>query len=156
MLDGMNVDDTSDIRPGRAAALKHGVRSPLEKHGFTKQDVRDAARDLGLPNWDKPAAACLASRIPYGTQVTRDLLGRIEAAEAYVKSLGFTELRVRHHGDVARIEVPQSSFAAALRRHEELCGGLKSLGWTYVTLDLDGLRQGSMNEVLKRSAVTAP
>jgi pyridinium-3,5-biscarboxylic acid mononucleotide sulfurtransferase len=154
VLDGMNVDDTVDIRPGRAAALKHGVRSPLEKHGFTKQDVREAAKALGLRNWDKPAAACLASRIPYGTRVTTDLLARIESAEAYVKSLGFAELRVRHHGDVARIEVPTHALASALDKQHELCGGLKALGWTYVTLDLDGLRQGSMNEVLKRPAAT--
>lgn len=153
VLDGMNVDDTVDVRPGRAAAMKHGVLSPLEKFGFTKTDVRNAARELGLSNWDKPAAACLASRIPYGTQVTSELLGRIEAAEAYVKSLGFRELRVRHHGDVVRIELPISAHADALARHAELCGGLRALGWIYVTLDLDGLRQGSMNEVLKRSSV---
>ena len=152
VLDGMNVDDTSDVRPGRAAAMKHGVLSPLEKFGFTKKDVREAAKELGLSNWDKPAAACLASRVPYGTQVTSSLLARIEAAEAYVKSLGFPELRVRHHGDVARIELPADRLEDAVSRREELCGGVRALGWAYVTLDLDGLRQGSMNEVLKRSA----
>lgn len=149
VLDGMNAEDTLDIRPGRAAAKKHGVTSPLHELGFTKADVRAAARHLGLPNWDKPAAACLSSRIPYGTAVTSPLLARIEAAESFVRSLGFRELRVRHHGDIARLEVPASSFACALERQAELLGGLKSLGWTYVTLDLEGLSQGSMNKVLK-------
>ena len=150
VLDGMNADDTLDIRPGRAAAMKHGVRSPLHELGFSKAEVREAAKSLGLTNWDKPAAACLSSRIPYGTKVTRDLLARIEAAEAYVKALGFRELRVRHHGDIARIEVPVDSFQSVLTKQSELVGGLKSLGWLYVTLDLEGLRQGSMNEVLSR------
>ena len=151
VLDGMNAEDTADIRPGRAAALKHGVLSPLEKFGFTKQDVREAAKELGLSNWDKPAAACLASRIPYGTAVTHDLLGRVEAAEEFLKSLGFRELRVRHHGDVARVEIPLDALSSALALREKISGGLRALGWTYATLDLDGLRQGSMNEVLKRS-----
>jgi uncharacterized protein len=150
VLDGMNADDTLDIRPGRAAAAKHGVRSPLHDLGFTKEEVREAAKSLGLPTWDKPAAACLSSRIPYGTPVTADLLRRIEAAEAYVRGLGFLELRVRHHGDIARLEVPSAEFAAALSKQQELVGGLKALGWLYVTLDLEGLRTGSMNAVLGR------
>lgn len=148
ILDGMNADDTLDIRPGRAAATKHGVRSPLHELGFTKAEVRAVAKALGLPTWDKPAAACLSSRIPYGTPVTADLLQRIEAAEEFVRSLGFRELRVRHHGDVARVEVPVSEFAQVMSRHSELAGGLKVLGWLYVTLDLEGLRTGSMNEAL--------
>jgi len=150
VIDGMNADDTLDIRPGRAAAVKHGVRSPLHDLGFTKEEVREAAKFLGLPTWDKPAAACLSSRIPYGTPVTADLLRRIEAAEAYVRGLGFRELRVRHHGDVARLEVPSAEFAAAFSKRQELAGGLKALGWLYVTLDLEGLRTGSMNEALGR------
>jgi uncharacterized protein len=148
VLDGMNADDTLDMRPGRAAALKHGVRSPLNELGFTKEEVREAARLLGLRTWDKPAAACLSSRIPYGTPVTPPLLARIEAAEAYMRSLGFAELRVRHHGDIARIEVPVSQLERVTAQHTELCGGLKALGWLYITLDLEGLRQGSLNEVL--------
>jgi uncharacterized protein len=155
VLDGMNADDTMDIRPGRAAAMKHGVRSPLHDLGFTKADVREAAQSLGLPTWDKPAAACLSSRIPYGTPVTVELLHRIEAAEAYVRSLGFRELRVRHHGDVARLEIPAPEFAAALAQQQELVGGLKALGWLYVTLDLEGLRTGSMNEALKSRALNS-
>jgi uncharacterized protein len=148
VLDGMNADDTLDVRPGRAAAMKHGVRSLLNELGFTKEEVRTAARELGLEVWDKPAAACLSSRVPYGTPVTTDLLERIEAAEDYLHSLGFTEFRVRHHGDIARIEVPMEAFEKAVMQHTELVGGLKALGWLYVTLDLEGLRQGSMNEVL--------
>jgi uncharacterized protein len=151
-VDGMNADDTNDLRPGRAAAVKHGIRSPLHDLGFTKQDVRDAAKFLGLSNWDKPAAACLSSRVPYGTKVTSDLLARIEAAEAYLKSLGFHELRVRHHGDIARIEVPSECFDQVITHQAELIGGLKSLGWLYITLDLAGIRQGSMNEVFHRKA----
>lgn len=154
ILDGMNADDTLDIRPGRAAALKHGVRSPLHELGFTKSDVRETAKSLGLPTWDKPAAACLSSRIPYGTPVATDLLKRIEAAEEFMHSLGFHELRVRHHGDVARVEVPLSALAQATSKQAEISGGLKALGWLYVTVDLDGLRTGSMNEALARAGTT--
>ncbi len=148
VLDGMNVNDTLDVRPGRAAATKHGVRSPLHELGFSKDDVRAAGRLLGLPNADKPAAACLSSRIPYGTPVTADLLARIESAEAYLGSLGFDALRVRHHGDVARIEVPPDRMTEVLGCRDQIIGGLKALGWLYVTLDLAALREGSMNEVL--------
>lgn len=148
LVDGMNADDTLDLRPGRAAAMKHGVRSPLNELGFTKTNVREAARSIGLSVWDKPAAACLASRIPYGTRVTHDLLRRVENAEAFVKALGFSDLRVRHHGDLARIEVPSSELELAIQHTDALVGGLKSLGWLYVTLDMEGLRQGSMNAPL--------
>lgn len=150
VVDGMNADDTLDLRPGRAAALRHGIASPLNELGLTKAEVRAAAKAMGLPNWDKPAAACLASRVSYGTPVTNDLLARIEAAEEFVRSLGFEDLRVRHHGDIARVELPAESLARAAERSAELTGGLRALGWTYVTLDLEGRRQGSMNEVLKK------
>jgi uncharacterized protein len=152
VLDGMNAEDAFDIRPGRAAAIKHGVRSPLNELDFTKQDVRDAAQALGLSNWNKPAAACLSSRIPYGTSVTNDLLKRIELAEAFLHSLGFHELRARHHGDVVRVEIPESEFECATRQRDAICGGLRALGWTYVALDLDGLRHGSLNETLRGAA----
>ncbi|MEI6534342.1 MAG: ATP-dependent sacrificial sulfur transferase LarE [Verrucomicrobiaceae bacterium] len=149
VLDGMNAEDAFDIRPGRAAAIKHGVRSPLNELDFSKQDVRDAALALGLSNWDKPAAACLSSRIPYGTQVTTDLLKRIELAEEFLHSLGFHELRARHHGDVIRIEVPDTEIDSALQQREAISGGLRAIGWAYVALDLDGLRHGSLNETLR-------
>lgn len=151
LLDGMNADDTLDIRPGRAAAKRHGVRSPLHDFGFTKAGVRSLARDLGLRVWDKPAAACLASRVAYGLTVSDGLLQRIENAEAFLQARGFTELRVRHHGDIARIEVPPSEMERAIAQAAELTGGLKALGWLYVTLDLEGLRHGSMNAPLAKA-----
>ena len=156
VLDGMNAEDVFDIRPGRAAAIKHGVRSPLNELDFSKQDVREAAQALGLSNWDKPAAACLSSRIPYGTGVTGDLLKRIELAEEFLHSLGFHELRARHHGDVVRVEVPDSELDSAMQQREAITGGLRALGWAYVTLDLDGLRHGSLNETLRPGAKKAP
>ncbi|OYW76666.1 MAG: TIGR00268 family protein [Verrucomicrobia bacterium 12-59-8] len=153
VLDGMNAEDTLDVRPGRAAARELKILSPLHDLGFSKQDVRDAAKALGLPNWDKPAAACLASRVPYGTSVTPKLLSQIERAEAALFDLGFRELRVRHHGDVARLEVPEADLLRALQQREAINAALRATGYTYVTLDLVGLRTGSMNEVLKaRSA----
>lgn len=148
VVDGMNVEDTQDVRPGRAAAKLHGIESPLHELGFTKTDIRDAARHLGLSNWNKPAAACLASRVPYGTAVTPDLLHRIEIAEASLNDLGFDELRVRHHGDVARLEVPEASFDEVMLQRSKLVELVKRAGYTYVSLDLQGLRHGSMNEVL--------
>lgn len=148
IIDGMNVDDTLDVRPGRAAARLHGISSPLHELGFNKEDIRAAARHLDLPNWNKPAAACLASRIPYGTTVTVDRLGQVERAEAALFDLGFRELRVRFHGDVARIEVPEEEFDAVLQQRQSLIDAIKSAGFVYVSLDLQGLRSGSMNEVL--------
>jgi uncharacterized protein len=153
VLDGMNADDTLDVRPGRAAARELHILSPLHELGFHKPDVRDAAKALGLPNWDKPAAACLASRVPYGTAVTPKLLTQIEKAEAALFDLGFRELRVRHHGDVARIEVPEADLSRVLTQRDTINAALKALGYVYITLDLAGFRTGSMNEVL--SARTA-
>jgi uncharacterized protein len=153
VLDGMNAEDTLDVRPGRAAARELQILSPLHDLGFSKQDVRYFAKALGLPNWNKPAAACLASRVPYGTSVTPKLLSQIERAEAALFDLGFRELRVRHHGDVARLEVPEADLIHALQEREAITTALRATGYTYITLDLAGLRSGSMNEVLKaRSA----
>lgn len=152
VLDGMNAEDTLDVRPGRAAARELQILSPLHDHGFSKQDVRYTAKALGLPNWDKPAAACLASRIPYGTSVTPKLLSQIERAEAALFDLGFRELRVRHHGDVARLEVPEADLMRALQQREAITAALRASGYLYITLDLIGLRSGSMNEVLKARA----
>lgn len=152
VLDGMNSEDTLDVRPGRAAASELKILSPLHELGFTKQQVRDAAKTLGLPNWNKPAAACLASRVPYGTSVTPKLLSQIERAEAALFDLGFRELRVRHHGDVARLEVPEADLMRALQQREEITTALRGVGYTYITLDLAGLRSGSMNEVLQARA----
>lgn len=156
VIDGMNAEDAFDILPGRAAAIKHGVRSPLNELDFTKQDVRDAANALGLPNWDKPAAACLSSRIPYGTGVTGDLLKRIEFAEKFLHTLGFHEPRARHHGDVVRVEVPETELGSAIKQRVAITGGLRALGWVYVTLDLEGLRHGGLNEMLGGGAGKMP
>src|SRR5256712_12550463 len=122
ILDGCNLDDTGDFRPGRRAASQHGVRSPLLDAELSKAEIRELSRERGLPTWDKPAMACLSSRIPYGTPVTVESLSSIDQAEAYLRSLGFRQLRVRHHGDVARIEVEPEDMVAALAQRERIVG----------------------------------
>lgn len=142
---GVNLDDLGDHRPGQRAAAGRGAVFPLVEAGFTKADVRAASQKLGLRTWDKPAAPCLASRLPYGTEVTVDLLGRVERAEAGLRRLGFRELRVRHAGDVARVEVPVADLVAIAERHEEVVAAVRSAGYRRVTLDLEGLRSGNLN-----------
>ena len=149
VVDGTNADDAGDHRPGRQAASEHGVRSPLLEAGITKDEIRILAKKYGLPNWDKPAAACLASRVPYGTMITIPMLGQIEKAELVLRNMGFQQLRVRHHDQVARIEIEASEFIQIMEKREAIVKALKELGYTYVTLDLAGFRSGSMNEVLK-------
>jgi uncharacterized protein len=146
---GVNVDDLGDHRPGQAAAACAGARFPLVDAGFTKAMVRQASRDLGLATWDKPAAACLASRIPYGVAVTVGALGSVQRAEAALRNLGLHQLRVRHHGDVARVEVDPAELEVAFRRRDEVAAAVRSAGYAYVALDLEGFRSGSMNEVLR-------
>jgi uncharacterized protein len=149
LLDGANVDDQGDWRPGLRATQERGVRHPLIEAGLGKAAVRELAHALGLPTWDKPQQACLASRIPYGDAITVDKLRQIEAAEDVLHELGFSEFRVRHHGPVARIEVQESEIErAANGARAELARRLRALGFTYVTLDLTGFRSGSMNEVV--------
>ncbi len=148
VVDGTNADDTHDYRPGRQAALRYGIRSPLQQANLTKAEVRQLARELGLPNWDKPSAACLASRVPYGTPITAETLQRIDQAEQILRVMGFRQVRVRHHGLLARIEVEPPDFARLLEQREEITRQYKELGYTYVTLDLEGFRSGSMNEAL--------
>lgn len=148
VVDGTNLDDVGDHRPGRQAARERGVRSPLQEAGLTKAEIRDLARDLGLPNWDKPAAACLSSRIPYGTTITLQMLSQVERAELALKQMGFCQLRVRHHNEVARLEIESADFEAVFRQRDRIVERLKRLGYTYVTLDLAGFRSGSMNEAL--------
>ncbi len=147
VVDGTILDDLADWRPGRRAARERGVRSPLAELGFRKADVRRAAARYGLESAAKPASPCLASRIPYGTEITRENLSMVEKAEDLLRSLGFGELRVRHHGDTARLEVPLAALGrvteAAVR--EPLVAGLKALGYRFVTLDLEGFRSGSLN-----------
>ncbi|MBI3910384.1 MAG: ATP-dependent sacrificial sulfur transferase LarE [Armatimonadetes bacterium] len=151
---GANLDDMADFRPGHRAAREWNVRSPLYEVGLTKPEIRAAARQMGLPNWDKPAAACLSSRIPYGTPVTTETLARIEAAEDVLRSLGLRQFRVRHHDTVARVELPHEEWSIllapeALARAIE---GIRAAGYLYVTLDLQGFRSGSMNEALRRQS----
>ena len=147
---GTIVDDLSDHRPGQRAAAERGVRTPLADAGFTKADVRAAARELGLAVWDKPAAACLASRIPYGTPVTLGTLDRVGRAEAAVRALGFADLRVRHYGDLARLEVPLADLPRVLERRAEVVAAVTGAGYLYATLDLEGLRSGNLNAALGR------
>jgi pyridinium-3,5-biscarboxylic acid mononucleotide sulfurtransferase len=143
---GVNLDDLGDHRPGQRAADERGASFPLVTAGFTKADVRAASHALGLRTWDKPAAACLASRIPYGTEVTVPLLNQVDRAEAALKRLGFAELRVRHYGDTARIEVPLVRLPDVVARRFEVVAAAKAAGYTYVTLDLEGLRSGNLNQ----------
>jgi uncharacterized protein len=148
VVEGTNADDKGDHRPGRKAARELGVRSPLEEAGLSKAQIRELARRRGLPNWDAPSNACLASRIPYGTPITLETLSRIERAERLLRELGFRELRVRDHGEMARVELPAQELFAALDQRQKIVEGLKASGYAYVTLDLEGFRSGSMNEVL--------
>jgi len=145
---GVNVSDLGDLRPGQAAAADAGAVFPLVDAGFAKDDVRHWSRVLGLRTWDKPAAACLASRLPYGTPVTLGRLAAVESAEAALRRLGLGPLRVRHHGDTARIEVEEAALAAVLERREEVVAAVRAAGFAFVALDLEGLRSGSLNRVL--------
>ncbi|MEY2590663.1 MAG: pyridinium-3,5-biscarboxylic acid mononucleotide sulfurtransferase [Acidimicrobiaceae bacterium] len=142
---GVNVDDLSDHRPGQRAAAERGAAFPLVDAGFTKADVRDWSRQLGLRTWDKPAAACLASRLPYGTTVSVEVLGRVERAERGLRSLGFRDLRVRHYGDSARIEVPIDRLGDVLAVRADVVAVVSGAGYRYVTVDLEGLRSGNLN-----------
>ncbi len=147
---GVNLDDLGDHRPGQGAAAAAGARFPLVEAGFTKAEVRAASRRLGLRTWDKPAAACLASRLPYGTPVTVGRLRAVEAAEAGLHGLGLGQLRVRHHGEVARLEVPEAELASVLARRAEVVRAVQAAGYRYVALDLEGFRSGSLNRSLPR------
>jgi uncharacterized protein len=147
---GVNLDDLGDHRPGQRAAAERGAAFPLVTAGFTKADVRACSRELGLRTWDKPAAACLASRVPYGSAVNVAVLSRVERAEAAVRRLGFAALRVRHYDDTARLEVPLADLAQVLDRRLEVVSAVKAAGYRYVTLDLEGLRSGNLNDALAR------
>ncbi len=151
IVDGSNADDRGDYRPGRQAAREHGVRSPLDEAALTKDEIRLLARRAGVPSWDEPASACLASRIPYGSEVTDGKLRMIERAERVMHDLGFRVCRVRHHDDVARLEIAPEEMARALDPTiaERLVGELKAIGYRYVSLDLQGYRLGSLNESLR-------
>jgi len=154
VVEGSNVDDENDYRPGARAVRETGVRSPLQEAGLTKAEIRVLSRRAGLPTWNKPAGPCLATRFPYGSPITREGLARVGAAEAFLDAMGFEQLRVRDHGSVARIEVPPDQIdrlaQPALRRR--VTDRLKELGCMYVALDLEGYRQGSLNEEVQRGS----
>ena len=150
IADGSNLDDLGDYRPGRRALAEMGIKSPLVEAGLTKAEIRQASKTLGLPTWDRQPLACLASRFPYGTMITRERLRQVEECETFLRDEGFTVFRVRYHGDVARIEVSPDELgrltAAPLR--QRVTDRCRAAGFTYITVDLDGFRSGSMNEVL--------
>ena len=152
VLDGSNSDDVNDYRPGARAAEEHGVRSPLREAGLTKDEIRALSREMNLPTWDKPPAACLASRFPYGSRITPEKLSQVEKAENVIRAVGIKQVRVRHHGNTARIEVPPADFRKLLNTctSGQIVQEMKRLGYDYVTLDLEGYRTGSMNEPLRK------
>ena len=150
IADGTNADDLHDFRPGRKASAEAGIRSPLLEAGLTKAEIRRLSRAKNLPTWDRPASPCLASRIPYGIPVTAETLNKIARGEQYLHSLGFRQLRLRHHGDIARIELDQEDMVKIITPEirQDIVTKLKALGYKYVALDLTGYRTGSLNEVL--------
>jgi len=150
VVDGSNLDDLDDFRPGMKAARELGVRSPLQEAMLTKADIRAMSKRMGLPTWSKPSLACLASRLPYGTRITNDKLVRIDRAERFLKDLKFTHVRVRHHDTIARIEVSKKDIPRLLpdKPRSQIVSYFKTLGYSYVTVDLEGYRTGSLNEVL--------
>ena len=154
IADGTNADDLSDFRPGRKASAEAGIRSPLLEAGLTKAEIRQLSHARDLPTWDRPASPCLASRIPYGIPVTAETLNKIARGEQYLHSLGLRQLRLRHHGDIARIELDPEDMAKIIKPEirEGIVTHLKALGYKYVALDLTGYRTGSLNEVLDLAA----
>ncbi|OPY58321.1 MAG: NAD synthetase [Pelotomaculum sp. PtaU1.Bin035] len=150
VLDGSNRSDQGDYRPGRKALIELGIRSPLKECGFTKDEIRQLAKSFELPNWNRPANACLSSRFPYGTPITAEDLARVAAGEKLLHSLGLTQCRLRHHGQIARIEATPEEFSIFLDpgQSKRLVAGIKDLGYTYVTFDLQGYRTGSLNEAI--------
>jgi pyridinium-3,5-biscarboxylic acid mononucleotide sulfurtransferase len=154
IVNGANLDDNSDYRPGHKAGVEAGVRSPFIEAQVTKKEIRSLARQKGLPNWDKPAAACLASRLPYGTVITIERLSQIEQAEALLQALGLRQVRVRAHENIARLEVSPEEFDRVLAHRQAITSGLHGLGFTYSTLDLEGYQTGSLNRMIE--AVNEP
>ena len=156
ILNGTNLDDLGDHRPGLIAADMHAVKSPLVEAGFHKADIRALAKHLGLENADKPQAACLSSRFPYGTAINQELLAQVEAAENVLADYGFSQFRVRHHDEVARLEILREEFELAVQHHEALQREMQALGYRFVAMDLGGFRSGSLNEGLKPSGNSIP
>ncbi len=155
LMDGTNLDDVADVRPGRRAAALHRVESPLLELGWSKAEIREASHALGLETWDRPASPCLSSRVPHGTRVTPDVLRRIEAAEAGLRALGFAELRVRHHDTIARLELPAGDMDLLLARRAEVVEAVLRAGYLHVTLDLGGYRVGGADGATRRVIPTS-
>ena len=149
VVNGANTDDIGDYRPGMVAASEHRVRSPMVEVGLTKADVRAIAKILDIPIWDKPAQPCLSSRIPYGTPVTVENLSKVEQAEDYLRGLGLREVRARHHDRLCRIEVGEDEMDFAFERRKEIVSAIKKIGYLWVSIDMSGLRSGSLNDQLK-------
>jgi uncharacterized protein len=156
VLDGSNYDDLSDYRPGLNALKEIGIISPLREAGFTKTEIRELSKSMGLPTWNKPSYACLASRIPYGEKITKEKLERIEKAEEYIRKLGFIQFRVRNHGDTARIEISPDERSKIFNTElmDDISKRLKSLGYIYVAMELEGYKSGNLNRALKKSKKT--
>ena len=150
MADGANTDDESDYRPGMRATAELGILSPLREAGFSKQDIRDISKELGIFTWNKPSYACLASRIPYGEEITAEKLDMVEKAEQALLDMGFKEMRVRCHGKVARIEVAAADMEKVFARRAEIAAAAKAAGFLYAALDLEGFRSGSLNAALAK------
>ena len=148
IADGMNVSDKKEHRPGLAATAEEGIWHPFIEAGITKEEIRAISREIGFLFWDKPSAACLSSRIPYGDEITTEKLHMVEEAEALLHGAGFSQVRVRLHGNIARIELPKGVMHRILSTHQDMATALKSIGFSYVTLDIEGYRSGSMDEVL--------
>ena len=156
VANGTNTDDMGDYRPGMQAAAEHRVRSPMVEAGLDKAAVRQIAKDLDIPIWDKPAQPCLSSRIPYGTPVTLESLSKIERAEDFLRSIGLREFRARHHERLCRVEVAEAEMETAFRHRLEIVENLKKIGYLWVSLDLAGLRSGSLNDQLKLTPAVRP
>ena len=154
VADGSNYDDISDFRPGMKAVSEFGVKSPLMEAMLTKEEIRILSKEMNLPTWDKPPQPCLSTRFPYGTRITREKLSRVGLAEEFVVGFGIKQIRVRVHGDIARIEVPRDDMHIFLDEHisKKIVDRFKTLGYTYITLDIQGYRMGSMNEPLRRES----
>jgi len=151
VLDGSSVSDKSDFRPGNKAKQELKVRSPLAEAGFTKEDIRKLSKLLALSTWNKPSLACLASRIPYDTRISCGLLNNVNRAETYLRKLGFKQVRLRHYNGLCRIEVAKNDIRRMVSKREKIIDGLKKIGYNYITLDLEGYRTGSLNEMLTHS-----
>lgn len=148
VIDGSNASDLGDYRPGKKALQELGIRSPLLEAGLTKEEIRRLSKELALPTWNKPGLACLASRFPYGTRITKEKLAQVEKGERYLSSLGLQQLRVRHHGEIVRLEVLPEDILLLIEKRVELVAFFKELGFAYISLDLEGYRTGSLNERL--------